>query len=215
MAIGATGLRERKKRATRVALSDAAMRLTVQRGFDHVTIDDIAAEVEVSARTFSNYFPCKEAAVLASATDMTRRMTAEFERRPDGEALWSSLRAAVVSAMTHPDEPERSWVAQLQVISRTPALLAYQLSTMVSAEALIADEVARRTGTAADRDIYPRLVSATVSAIARSATAQWLAAGSTVRLDNVINDAFDHVAGGLPVPPSALSVGCQTSASPC
>jgi AcrR family transcriptional regulator len=200
MAIGATGLRERKKLATRVALSEAAMRLTVQRGFDHVTIDDIAAEVEVSARTFSNYFPCKEAAVLASATDMTRRMTVEFERRPEAEALWISLRAAVVNAMTHPEEPERSWVAQLQLISKTPALLAYQLTTMVGAEAQLAEEVARRTRTTTRRDIYPRLVSAAVSAIARSATAHWLVAGPTVRLDDVINEAFDRVAGGLPVP---------------
>lgn len=58
-----SGLRERKKEATRVALSWAAIRLTVERGLDNVRVEDIAEAVGVSPRTFNNYFSSKAEAI--------------------------------------------------------------------------------------------------------------------------------------------------------
>lgn len=59
-----TGLRERKKAARRAQLIDAAHRLVLERGYDHVTVDDIAAAAGVSTRTFFNYFETKDDAIL-------------------------------------------------------------------------------------------------------------------------------------------------------
>jgi AcrR family transcriptional regulator len=54
------GLRERKKRATRQAISDIATRLFIERGFDNVTVADVAAAANVAKMTVFNYFPRKE-----------------------------------------------------------------------------------------------------------------------------------------------------------
>src|SRR5882757_4729473 len=56
----AEGLRERKKRATRKLISDIATRLFDERGFDQVTVDEVAVAANVSKMTVFNYFPRKE-----------------------------------------------------------------------------------------------------------------------------------------------------------
>src|SRR5918997_4592487 len=62
-----SGLRERKKQATRAAIHDAAMRLFAEQGFAGTTIDDIAAAADVSRATVFSYFPTKEDIVIGDA----------------------------------------------------------------------------------------------------------------------------------------------------
>ena len=93
------GLRERKKVATRAALGQAAWRLTIELGYEHARVEDIAAAAGVSARTFSNYFSSKEDALLSVGEDRGARMVAALRDRPEGEPLWEALAHAGVRAV--------------------------------------------------------------------------------------------------------------------
>src|SRR6516164_9877825 len=85
------GLRERKRRETRAALSLAALRLCVQRGWEDVTVDDIAAAANVSPRTFRNYFSTKAEALAAGHLERMLRIADELRARPAGEPLWTAI----------------------------------------------------------------------------------------------------------------------------
>lgn len=78
------GLRERKKRRTRQAISDAAMALFLQRGFRQVSVADIAAAAEVSKPTLFNYFPTKEDLLLDRIADHREESARVVRDRPAG-----------------------------------------------------------------------------------------------------------------------------------
>ncbi|MEV6606140.1 TetR family transcriptional regulator [Kutzneria sp. NPDC051319] len=95
-----TGLRERKKRETRLALSRAAIGLLVARGWDGVTVEEIAAAANVSDRTFRNYFSSKAEAVAASHLERALVVADELRSRPAEDPFWPAVRAAVRSSVT-------------------------------------------------------------------------------------------------------------------
>src|SRR4051794_37015548 len=94
----AVGRRERKKRATWLALHDAALALSVEKGFEHVTVEEICDRVDVSVRTFFNYFPCKEDAVLGG-TQGLEDVADRLRQRPEGEAPLQAIREVYVAKM--------------------------------------------------------------------------------------------------------------------
>src|SRR5690349_7255760 len=100
------GLRERKKQETRAALSWAALRLAVERGLAGVTVDEIAAEVGVSPRTFNNYFASKYEAIVWRHLDRFARIADALRSRPTTEPLWTALTDAVRAVFGTPASAE-------------------------------------------------------------------------------------------------------------
>lgn len=82
----AEGLRERKKRQTRQHLSDVATGLFLERGFDAVTIAEIAEAVDVSVNTVYNYFPTKEDLFLDRSRGIVDRLSRYVRGRDKGES---------------------------------------------------------------------------------------------------------------------------------
>lgn len=201
-----TGLRERKKEQTRAALSWAAIRLAVERGLENVRVDDIAAEVGVSARTFNNYFSSKGEAIAARHLDRARWIETELRARPLDEPLWDAIVAAVLASFAPPSDtdtrPARDerWTAGLRLMVTEPALQPELFRASAAGEDSLARAVAERTGTDAERDLYPRLVAATVTAALRASTQQWLSTQRPGPFAPLLSDALHQLAAGLPSP---------------
>ncbi|QKZ16116.1 TetR family transcriptional regulator [Streptomyces chartreusis] len=89
-------LRERKKLAAWRAIRTAALRLFEERGFEAVSVEEIAAAADVSRSTFFNYFASKEAVVFDQDPEQRNQWRAIMADRPADEALWDSLTAILI-----------------------------------------------------------------------------------------------------------------------
>ncbi|QFY09467.1 TetR family transcriptional regulator [Nonomuraea phyllanthi] len=87
------GLRERKKRQTRQRISEVAVGLFVARGFDHVTIAEVAEAAEVSVNTVYNYFPAKEDLVLPPEEASPDRLAGIVRGRAPGQSAAGAVLA--------------------------------------------------------------------------------------------------------------------------
>src|SRR5699024_8245686 len=85
--------RERKKQQTRAALHRAAVTMVAERGVGGVTTEEIAEEAGVSPRTFFNYFPTKESAVLGMGPDQPDRVAGWLTEQPDDVSPADAVRA--------------------------------------------------------------------------------------------------------------------------
>jgi AcrR family transcriptional regulator len=196
------GLRERKKLATKQALALAAMRLGVERGLENVRVEDITDAVNVSRRTFTNYFSCKEEAIASLSAGRFARAAQALRDRPVSEPLADSL--AEVFAAQHEAaaqlDPER--VAPIRMMMTSPALQGEALKTLVQAEGPLAKVIAERTGADPQGDLDSRVLAAAVMAAVRTATAHW--ATSAAPLPDLIRQAVRQVtappAGAAPAP---------------
>src|SRR3954447_3584966 len=174
MSIGCppSGLRERKRRATRRALQESALRLVAEHGLEAVTVDDVSSSVGVSSRTFFNYFPTKEDALAGDQEwlpplEEARRILID-ERGPDlGDDLHRLLRAAVpLLAARHAEMRIRR-----DVFERHPGLLRVAVSAFLAEEKALENLLAERTG---EPGPLPHLVAITTTAVLRAAIEQWL-----------------------------------------
>jgi AcrR family transcriptional regulator len=86
------GLRERKKRETREAITRAAWKLFNRRGFDVVTVADIAAAAGVSEKTVFNYFPAKEDLVFAGGMQRAAKLVELVQARPPDASIVEPFR---------------------------------------------------------------------------------------------------------------------------
>lgn len=203
MTTATLGRRDRKKRATREALRSSALALVAERGFDHVTIEDISEAVDVSTRTFFNYFQSKEDAIVGSDPERVEELRAALAARPANEAPLDMLRAVIGELTTPLMERHEEWALRSRVLRETPALLPLQLASFAAYERVLAEAVAKRTGADPDRDVYPGLTAAAAMAAFRAAVTVWRAGDPVRSLPDLFSEAIDHLAAGLPAPRQA------------
>ena len=198
-------LRERKKLATRQSLRRIALDLIAERGFAHVTVEDIAEAADVSPRTFFNYFPSKEAALFGADPDRVAALRERVVREAPGEPVLEALRMVMASeAQRVADELSElggdpaDWLRRIKEARTDPHLRAAQAAQMAMLERAVVEGLAERLGTDPERDPYPGLLAATAAGVLRASITFWAASGGTVPLDQLVDLAFRALAGGLP-----------------
>lgn len=143
-----SGRRERKKAATRKAISDAATLLFLERGFDEVSIREIADEADVSPTTVFAHFPQKEALVFDEDEEQREQIVAAVRDRAPGvsvsDALHSLYRDGLLSLADEHGEETR--LRFMEFVGRTPALRDYANRMWLSHEVALAEELARQAG---------------------------------------------------------------------
>jgi AcrR family transcriptional regulator len=189
-----SGRRERKKLATRQALALAAMRLALERGLENVRVEDITDQVNVSRRTFTNYFSCKEEAIASLNADRFTRAVEALQNRPRGEPLADSLAEVFAAELEPAAQLDRNRIAPIRMMMTSPALQGEALKTLAEAEGPLAKVIAGRTGADPQGDLYPQVLAAAVLAAVRTATAHWTASESADPLPDLIRQAVRQVA---------------------
>jgi AcrR family transcriptional regulator len=110
-----TGLRERKKQQTREEIAAAAMRLFRERGFDSVTVAEIARAADVSEKTVFNYFPAKEDLVVHRGQEKTAELIAALRETTPGGSVVTPFRRATEELL---DAVENEPVEEIVAIPR-------------------------------------------------------------------------------------------------
>ncbi|NUR90209.1 MAG: TetR family transcriptional regulator [Nonomuraea sp.] len=158
------GLRERKKRETRQRIADVAMGLFMTRGFDNVTVAEIARAADVSVNTVFNYFATKEdlfADRQDIAVDLPRKVLRE---REPGESAVRAFRRDFLEAVE-----ARHWRYGLnlgsdvfaRIVSASPSLVAKLREMHVAREEALAGALADELEAEPD-DLTPHVVAAQI-----------------------------------------------------
>src|SRR4051794_10522976 len=150
-----TGLRERKKEATRLLIAETARRLFAERGFEAVTVADVARAADVAPKTVFNYFPTKEDLFYSRLEAFEEEMLAAVREREPGQSALEAFRAFLlgqggVLAIGDDDEATRQMRTVTRVITESPALLARERQVMSRYEQALARLIAAEVGAGAD-----------------------------------------------------------------
>jgi AcrR family transcriptional regulator len=204
------GLRERKKLRTKAALVDAALDLFERHGFDATTVDQIAAAVDISPRTFFRYFATKEDVVLSYKETQTDEIMELLRQRPPDEPVFTALRRCAEQLLGSHLAGDMARLRRCALLARhTPALLARDLEREAAMERKITIEIARRLRVDPDGDLRPRLIVGVAIAVMRAVGDAWTSAaceGAPVTyLRSLFDQAFSIVEAGLNLSPADVA----------
>lgn len=142
-----TGRRERKKAQTRRALSEAALRLFCEHGYDGVTVAQIADEADVSVATLFAHVPDgKEALIFDDGAERHTWLVAAVRDRPPGRSVLEALRRCMAARGPFTDDLSPELRRKRDLIVGTPALREYSRKLWIAGERVLAEAIAAESG---------------------------------------------------------------------
>ena len=169
-------------------------------GPDRVTVEAIAEAAGVSTRTFFNYFPTKDDAILGIDPAEQAEMMDDLRNRPAGEAPLDTLRTIALDMTGRLEVQADELIARRHLAQRHPALAVRRAARLAESERAMVEEIAARTGLDPDVDPYPTLVVAAALAALRAGLTVWYERARPESLAEALAATFDQLAAGLPMP---------------
>ncbi len=192
-----TNLRERRRHRMMSDIERCALRLFAERGFDAVTVQEIADASDISERTFFRYFPTKEA-VLRSELDLrVAELEAALDARPPEEPVMVALRGALLELAERYEADRETVLTWTAVVAAAPSLAsrlgAYQHAF---SEGLL-EFVRERLPVDDDNELDVFVAISAVLAATYAASTSWVEAGARGPLVPMVTRALDLVEGGV------------------
>ena len=181
------GLRERKKQQTRELIARSAQALFAERGFDQVTVAEIARAADVAEKTVFNYFPTKEDLVYSGMDTWEEELLTAIRDRPSGEPVLAAFARFLAQprGLLAPQEPDSAQrlVQLTRMVADSPALQAREQQTFAHYTGSLAAVIAEETKVD-ERDIRP-----------------WVAANAMMGVHRaLIADVRDRIVSEAPLP---------------
>jgi AcrR family transcriptional regulator len=141
-------LNERKKQRTRRQIGETALRLFLERGFEQVSVAEIAEAAEVSAKTVYNYFPTKAHLVFDDDQAVLDALVAAIRGRKPGDSALTAVRGVLANLGGRMGDrrPPQARAAFRRMVTSSPSLRSHQRAIAARYEATLADVLAEQTG---------------------------------------------------------------------
>lgn len=192
-----TSLRERKKRATRHAIHDAAFELADEHGLSHTTVEAISERAGVAPRTFWSYFSSKEDAVINRDPDRPGRLREALLGRPATEDAVTALRRVLERDLADRVLDSRRAIRRQRLIRREPQLMAATAAAFDEIERALVEAVAERLGLDPGSDLLPGVLVMAAGGACRVAQQHWVDGGGRRPFPELVGEAFARMAEGL------------------
>ena len=185
----------RRRSTTPQHISDVAIDLFSTRGFDDVSVDDVARAAGIARRTLFRYYASKNAIPWGDFDTHLTKLRDLLDRIDVDTRLGDALRAALLAFNTFDECETARHRRRMRVILQTDELQAYSMTMYAGWRGVIAEFVARRSKTKVT-DLLPQTVAWLTLGAALSAYERWLG-DESLSLPQALGDAFDVVRTGL------------------
>jgi len=186
-----------KKYAVQQQVSRIALELFFDRGFDQVTVDEIAKAAGMSRTTFFRYFATKEDVVLFGNEQVGLLVLAALQERPTTERVWVALRIALEQASGRVDMPDGG-LTFVQMVIATPSIRRRQLEKQRAWQDLLVPEIQRWLPARSDRqpDVRADALVRAAFACLETAVEAWAASDGNAHLPSLLEQAMGSVSPG-------------------